>query len=523
MAVVTPNTLAPTVAVSVENTPHKTEAAVLPRKHLIIATGDPLKTEYIDKEIQVLSPEDVAVKSGYGYMAHRLAIQAFAGSNGSPPVYLLLQTETGAQATGSIVFNAVSVEAGTIHLYVAGLHVPFTVNAGDDGDAIATACVAALDGLALEFGLHTTQAVDGVTANQVNFTAKSTGDHWGNSVSLTFNWKSDQQFPVGLTSTVITEMSGGTGTPSIQSALDIIGTGDGQNEAHYTDVTHGYGPESSTLDALSIYNGIGDTTTGNYGDTVGRPFRSLNGDVGAGSPGFTAATAITDGRKLDRTSGLWAVPGSPNHPAEIAALVSGIHANLNNSSAQAWPQDEVLPGIIPGAKEDRWTSDLVNRDNAIKKGLGVSQVKNGAVSIQYVCSFYHPAEIPQSTNGYREWRDLSITQNVIDAFRAAFDIQFWKGITIVEDKLEVTDFAAKQKARDIGDVTATTIDLIESMASLGWLYNSSFTVDRIAEGGKITLRSGNTGFDIQPDLIYSGSAGIVNVLAKLDKSIAVLS
>lgn len=518
---VTSNSLAAVTATSIENEAFAVSAAVLKRKHIIVGTYDPAITSLVDNElIRVLSPEDVGARTGFGFMLQRLAKGAFAG-NGGLPTYISPQAEVaGDQSTGSIVFTASSASARTIYLYVAGLQVQIPVAAGDDGDAIAIKVVAALDALTSSFGLPTTQEVDGVTTDQVNFTSKSKG-LWGDDISLTFNWGAEETLPEGVT-VIVTDMSGGTGTPDIQEALDELGTGDGQNEVFFTDFNHGYGLDSSTLDKISIYNGIGNEKIGNYSDTVHRPFRSLNGEVAPGSGGFSAITAIGDGRKLDRTNGVYSAPGSPNHPAEIAALVLGIFAKFNNRTAESWPQDVPLPGMIPGKKADRWTSEYNNRDSAVKAGVSPSHVINNALTIQNVVTFYHPDNVPQESNGFRSIRNISVGQNMLSATHLIYSGQFWKGISIVSDKKNVTNIESRDKVRDIDDVIATSIALVRAFAANGWVYDPQFTIDELKSGDKVAIRPGQTGFDIIFPVIFSGEGGILNTNIKFDTSIAVL-
>ena len=75
------------------------------------------------------------------------------------------------------------------------------------------------------------------------------------------------------------------------------------------------------------------------------------------SGGLTALIALGDGRKTDRANGVIGVPDSPNHPAEIAAIAIGVMARININLAEQNYIDEILTGIIPGAKANRWTSD----------------------------------------------------------------------------------------------------------------------------------------------------------------------
>lgn len=507
--------------VGVENVQFKPTAVVLEQKNLIIATYDPAKTAIVENvETQVLNASQVGADSEFGFMAHRLAVRSFEGSQGIP-TFIIYQAEAGgaAAAAGTITFTATSASAGTIYLYVAGLRVPVSVAAGDDDDAIAIKIVAALDGLADSFGLHTTQAVNGVTLNQVDFTSKSKGP-WGDLISLTFNWGEGEVLPEGVTVTV-TDMSGGTGIPDIDTALDATGTGDGQNEAFYTNLSHGYGQDSGTLDKISTYNGVGNSFIGNYRKEVARPFRTLVGDTVAGSPGLTALVAIGDGRKLDRTNGIIPAPGSPNHPDEIAAWAMGDMSLNNNERAEGSPIDRVMP-FIPGEKADRWTSESANREIAIDAGISNTQVKSGVLTMQNIVTFYHPDNVPDENNGYRSMRNISIIQNKLNTVKLNFEGEKWNNISIVADKTKVTDITSRLKARDIDDAIDDLQALAIAMEGKAWIYSAAFTINELKKGDKVALRAGLTGFDMILPVILSGEGGIFNTTIQFDTSIAIL-
>lgn len=500
--------------VSAENVVLGVSAEVLPRKINIIGTYDPAETEVIDEEpVLVLSPEDVGDQFGFGFMLHRLAVQAFLGSQGVE-TWVTPQAEVaGNQATGDIDFTgSTGVLAGIYYLYIEGIQVQVTLTAGMTPAQIATAVVAACD---LNSDLPTTQLVN---SNAVDFTSKSAG-LWGNDISLTVNWGVGETLPTGVTQ-VITGMSGGTGTPVIANALNALGTGDDQNEDFFTDVIHGYGSDSTTLDAISAYNGAGNSFIGNYSKEVGRPFRSLFGDTDPGSAALAALIVISDLRLLDRTNGVICVPGSPNHPQEIAALTMGIMSRINNNRAQESFIDKTLPGIIPGDRgSDRWTSDYDNRNLAVRSGISPTQIKAGVVYLQNVVSFYRPASIPVSSNGYRSMRNLSIIQNMINATKVNFDGDKWDGISIVQDTGQVSSAIDAEKARDVGTVIDDLVALADAFYGKSWLYNSAYTKANLS----VTERSGLTGFDNVIPVILSGEGGILNTSIKHDISTAVLT
>jgi len=512
--------LATAVGAGVQNVRFSAEATNVPRKILIIGTYDPAITTIVDDvPVLITSAADAGDKFGFGSMIHRLAIQAFTGSNGVE-TWVVPQAEDGSavQAAGDITFTAASLESGTVYLYIAGLPVPFTVTSADDSDAVAIKAAAAITA---DQDLPVTAVVNGVTTEQIDITAK-TGAPWGNDITIDFNLNFGQETPSGLT-LVITDMASGAGVPDITTALDGLGTGDDANENFFTDVVHGYLQDSTTLDAISAYVGAGNDFIGLYDKLVARPFRVLTGDVVAGSGGLSALVALGNNRKLDRANGIIAVPGSPNHPSEIAAQTMGHMARINLDRAAQSYIGIPLIDIFAGVTSDRWTSDYDDRDTAVKAGISPTAIQNGAVTLQNVVTFYHPDSVPVESNGYRSMRNISILQNIMNNVKVTFQAEKWQGISIVADVTAVTNTTDRLKARDIDSVKDELSTLATSFESKAWLYTAAFTIEKLAESGAVTIRAGNTGFDSILSVILSGEGAILDTVTQFDTSIAVLS
>jgi phage tail sheath gpL-like len=506
--------LAAAVGVAAKNVQFIPAAENVPRKILVIGTYDPLKILVVDEvPVQVFSPEDAGDKFGFGFMIHRLVTQVFTGSDGVE-CWVIPQTETSAQSAGSHTFTAVGVKAGTMHMYIAGIYVPFAVEDGDDATALAAAADAAIA------AIKELPVTSIPTIGVLDVTSKSEG-LWGNDISLTFNERPGEEFPVGV-SVVTVDMASGAGTPTIADALDGLGTGDNANEAFFTDVVHGYGQETTTLDAISTYVGPGNDFLGLYSKTVARPFRVLTGDVATGSAGLTALIALGDGRKTDRASGVIAVPASPNHPAEIAAQTIGHMARINNDRSAQHYLGVPLIDILPGATADRWTSEYDNRDNAVKAGISPTKIQSGVVTLQNVVTFYHPDNVPVSSNGYRSMRNISILQNILDSIRVNFEQEKWQGVSIVSDTRNVSNTRDRQKARDVDSVIDDLVALARAFEQRAWIFDAQFTIDALKVAGAVSVRSGANGFNSTLSIILSGESSIFDTLIEFDTSIAVL-
>lgn len=513
------NSLAAAVGSSVDNVQFQPAANNVPRKILLIASyDDTTKTSVVDEVAkQIFSAEDCGDQTGFGFPLHRLAVQAFKGGQGIP-VYMCPQAEAGAAvaADGEVDFTGTTgVLAGTLHMYLGGVYVPVAVTDAMAIEDLTDACVAAITA-------KKELAVDGAKTAvtfELEITSKSKGT-FGNFISIAFNLEVGQVLPTGVVA-AITPMASGATDPDITDALDGLGTGGDANEEFFTDVVHGYGMVAAVLNKILTYVGAGDATTALYAKTVSRPFRALTGDTVAGSAGLTAALVISDARLTDRASGVVSVPDSESHPSEIAALAIGHMARINQNRVPQHYVDILLEGIWPGS--DRWTSDYDNRDIAVKGGISPTRVKSGNVYLQNVISYYRPASVPVTSNGYREMVNIGKIQNLMSTQRELFEQDKWQGIFIVADVTKVTSTVDRTKARDIDSVKDEMLALYRAWEAKGWIASATFSIDALKETGSVTVRDGGDGFNITTKAILSGVGNIFDAVIEFDTSFAALS
>ena len=519
---ITPNSLASVNGASVRNVQFKTAIRVVERKVVVIGTYDPLLTEVVDEEpVRVFNANDGGSKFGFGFMLHRLLFQIFAGSNGNVSVFAIPQAEVAGDASaGDVDFTGTTgVVAGTMYFYIASLVVEVALTTAMTAAEICAALVSAINA---DKDLPVTAAIN-ATPEIADITAKSKGP-WGDDITIAFNLRPGESLPAGVIA-AITDMTGGSGVPDVQDALDAMGVGDNQNEEFFTDLICGYGQDTSTFDKISVYNGIGNEFVGNYKQEVSRFFRALAGDTVAGTAGLDAMIALADLRKeTDRTNGVLGVPDNYHHPMELAACAMGVMAEINNTRAQQTYVNRVLPGIIPGPGKDRWTDNYTSgRDLAVKNGVATTQVKNNTVTLQDVITFYRPEAVTPVSNGFRSMRNISLLQNITFNLKANFELEKWQGITIVEDTGDIDDRVDAEKAKDDGNVIDDLLALNELFAGKSWLYNESFGVEKLkAEPDRVSLRDSGRGWDIYPPILLSGEGGIFNTIIEFDVSLAVV-
>ncbi|MEE8205563.1 MAG: hypothetical protein V3T82_01350 [Nitrospinaceae bacterium] len=512
------NSLASAVGSAVRNVTFQTAASVLPRKILLIGTFDPLKTGVVaEVPVLITNAADAGDKFGFGFMAHRLALAAEKGAKGVP-TWIQPQAETGTASAGDLDWaGTTGVVAGTLSVYIGGERIPVVVTTAMTIEALSDAVVAAINA---RQDLPVT-AAKRVTTFETDITAKSKGLE-GDNIDISLNLGVGEASPVGITA-AITAMTGGAGTPDIQDALDGLGVGDNANEAFFTDMAHGYGQDDTTLDIIETYVGAGNAFVGLYSKTVARPFRSLVADVAAGSGGLAALIVISDARLNDRSQGVVAVPGSQTHPSDISAQAVGHMARINNRRAEEAFNNITLIGVQPGTTSDRWTSSFDSRDTAVKAGISPTLVEGGSVKLQNVVSFYRPASVPVTSNGYREMVNISKLQNILNSQKVNFQREKWQNVSIVTDASKVTNLTSRQKARDVNAVLDDLIQLVTSWEGLAWIADAGFTIGRLKAGGLVVVRGGGDGFTITIPIILSGIGNIIDVTTEFDISFASLS
>lgn len=512
------SSLAAGVGISADNTPFTSAALNVPRKVLVCATVMPANEGNFTENI----PEIVtnvayhANKAGRGSAAAKMLEWIRDVYDGELWLAPMFETGTPVQSTGNVLFAGTCTAAGQLHLYVGGHKIEgINIAIGDDGENVQEKVVLAV---AADPDLPVTCAENGVTPEQADFTAKSAGP-FGDFV-LSMNLGFGEEYPAGISAT-LTDMSSGSGLSTLQDVLDELGLDDDQNEDFFTALVHINGQDTTSLDALSDWNGIGNEISGNWGKLVHRPLRSMVGDIAAGSAGLSALITLGGNRiEEDRTSGCVAVPGSPNSEHEIAAKTVGIMEQIASLRPEENYVGKVLPGVFPGDVADRWTSSYDSRDTATKAGITATVVKGGSVKLSNVITFYHSVAIPVSSNGYREMRNIAILQNLLYSLGAEFESSKWTGITIVEDPSEVSNALNRAKVRSVESVRSTLNKLADLFAEKAWLYNADFTKDKLKESGYITIRTLSDGFNIVFPCLLSGVGNIIDLQLAFDTNLA---
>jgi phage tail sheath gpL-like len=421
-------------------------------------------------------------------------------------VWIAPQVCGGTAASGVIAITHVATANGKLNIRIAGelyqIDVTTAMSVTQIGDAIVDAMLDRLE-----------CPLTGVnTAGSVALTCKTKGTY-GNDIAITMNEGEGEETPVGVTYT-ITPMASGATDPDIQDVLDELGTGDSANEQGFTKIVACYGRlVAADMLKISTYCGAGNVVQGCWAETVRRPFVAVYGDTAAGSDGFDDLVDITDVEaETNRSCCVIAVPGSSNHPTDIAAQSAGDMARTAIKRAEESYIDHNLVGIMPGAKADRWTSDYTMRDAAVRAGISPTRVVNGTVKLQNVVTFYRPEAVAPASNGWRSVRSIQIAHNMQKSFYDVFNGEKWKGISIVENVASVGSITSREKVRDKMSLVGDLFALIDLWQDSAWVFSARAIKERMgaAIDDYVQLRSGGTGFDTNIPAVLSGEGGIIN-------------
>src|SRR5262245_30294886 len=206
----------------VEVDPSKAGLPVLKQPALLVGTMIAPGDATPDIPIAIGSQAQADGHFGIGSELSRM-FKAFFANNFANEVWGLPLAEppAAAAATGTITVTGPATEAGTIHLYIGGEHVPINVATTDTNDDVATAIAAAInDDLTLPVTAAAAAAVETLTAVWKGVS--------GNEIRVDQNYYGTiggEMTPIGLGLTLPATgfLTGGTGVPEMEQAIINLG------------------------------------------------------------------------------------------------------------------------------------------------------------------------------------------------------------------------------------------------------------------------------------------------------------
>jgi len=325
----------------VEVDPSKAGAAVPAYKCLLIGTMSASGTAEADVPIPIGRQMDADAGFGQGSELSR-AFKTFFANNFATEVWGLPAAEptAGTAATGTITVTTVPTEAGTIHLYIGGNHIPVNVAPTDTVDGIAGAIADAITANA-SLPVSATDSTGGL----VNLTCKWKGTS-GNDITLLdtyYGLTGGELLPVGIGITYSgATLTGGAGVPVWDNAIANLG------EQEFEYVSLGGYTDSTTLLAWETEYGFSDS--GRWGwarQHYGHLFAAKRGT-------YSALLTFGNSRNAPMTSVMGFEVKAPMPAFEWAAAYTAKAARgLMNDPARPL-QTLHLYAILPAPGHDRF-------------------------------------------------------------------------------------------------------------------------------------------------------------------------
>lgn len=319
-------------------------------KLLVIGQKSVAGTMPAETPVQVTSAAQADKLAGTGSMLATM-LKAAIKANGMLNLWAIALDDLsgGNQAAGSIKVAVSAPKSGTLVLYVGGVRIPVGVSAGDSADAIATAIKDAVNASA-ECAVTATAVTDTAT-----FTAKWKGET-GNAIDIRDSYFTGEARPEGVTLT-ITAMTGGSGNPNINDAIDAFGA------EWWNAIVMPY-TDTANLNALR------DDLVERWG-----PMKMIDGIAFAAITGDYSAVSSFGGNRNDWLVSVMDAGESPTPPWIWAAVNAAVAAGSLSIDPARPLQTLPLPGILPPALVAR--RSLAERNLLLHDGISTNIVDAG--------------------------------------------------------------------------------------------------------------------------------------------------
>ncbi|SLN77596.1 phage tail sheath subtilisin-like domain-containing protein [Oceanibacterium hippocampi] len=330
--------------------------ALKPYRALILGQKLAAGTRPELEAVRITRAEQAAAQFGAGSMLAGMAAAWFANNRFTETWAMAIDDlDAGVAASGTVTFGGAPTAAGTLSLYVAGRAVRVGVAAADSAADVAAALVAAI---AADGSLPVTAAVNGVTPEQVDITARHKGLA-GNDLDLRLNYHADADAtPAGLTVAIVA-MADGAGNPDAAEIVAALGD-------DWFDVI--VWPWTDAANLTAIETELADRWAG---------LRQIEGvAIAAAAGGQGALGALGDSRNSPHLVILGAGL-SPTPPPEWAAAVAAQVA-FHGANDPARPfQTLALDGVLAPAERDRFT--FAERNLLLYDGIATHDVAAGGI------------------------------------------------------------------------------------------------------------------------------------------------
>ncbi len=357
---------------------------------LAAGTATPLEKYNVTSEAQART------LFGAGSQLHGM-VSAYLDNDKITELQVVAQEDDGAavDATGKITIAAgTATEDALLSLYVAGREIRVVVSTGDDQDAVAAALAAAIQAESLSY---VSAVVNGVSANEVDLTAKNGGEN-GNEIDVRFNYNDADAFPGGISAT-ITAMAGGAGNPDVDDVIAVL------SETQYNIIAN---PYTDAGNLTKLENELADR----FG-----PIRQNDGVAFAAKLDSLANLTTLGNSRNSPHSSIMGVAG-PSAPWEWASAYAGQVAKAGQADPARPFQTLPLVGIFEPSEAEQFT--LTERNNLLFDGIATFRVVGGQPIIERAITTYQTNNAGAQDTSYLDVNTLLTLSFLRFSFRNRF-------------------------------------------------------------------------------------------------------
>ncbi len=117
-------------------------------------------------------------------------------------------------------------------------------------------------------------------------------------------------------------------------------------------------------------------------------------------------------------------------------------------------------------------------------------------------------------------RNIVIIQNLLQNIRDNFAREKWQGNSIVKDSSLISSFEDRMKTKDLDAVISDDLTLAKLWESKGMIFTADYTIEKLKEGGFVSIRASGNGFDNNIPVVLSGEGGLLNTTVLFDASLS---
>jgi len=437
----------------------------LPQRIAVLAEANTANQGTLDlTPTEILSASQAGKLYGYGSPIHQIVriLRPLSGSGvGSIPLVVYPQAAAVASVAKSISIEITgTATTNTTHTLIIngrdnvdGQFYNINIETGDTDVEVISKIVDAVNGV-LGTPVIASDETDfaqllakwtGLTSNDINVSIETNG----NDAGLTYD---------------VTILVAGSGTPSVQNALDLFGN------VWNTLVLNSYGLHAQTVTTLEAFNGKPSpdgvqAPTGRYTGIIMKPFIAISGSV------LEENSTFADSKKDEVTIAIAPAPLSLGMQFEAAANMTVLSSVTYQNTPHLDVNDQTYPDM-PIPKVIGMMDIYLNRDFLVKKGNSTVELSNGKYKVQDFITTYHPdGELPPQ---FRYVRNLMLDFNVRFAYYLLEQQNVVNHVIANDDDVVTAEKVVKPKIWK-GIINNMAVGLVQR----GLIADAQFTQDSI--------------------------------------------